>query len=88
MSKKASERQENVDKTNGKGAKANERAGFKSFAVAPEGKVQQSMYETKWAAYQVWAVCERGDHNYGPVLTDKARQALAEERNHADNNRN
>ncbi len=84
MSKKASERQVNVVKANSNGAKANERACFVSFAVAPEGKVQESMYETKWAAYQEWAVCERNDHNYGPVLTDKARRALAEERNHAD----
>lgn len=86
MLKKASVRQASVGKAKGNAATRSERADFTSFGIAPEGKVQQSIYETKWAAYQPWAVCERGDHNYGPVLTDKARQALAEERQHVTNN--
>jgi hypothetical protein len=61
-----------------------ERADFVSFAVAPQGKVQQSMYESKWAAYQPWAVEERPDRNYGPALTPEARRLLESERNHAN----
>lgn len=49
-----------------------ERPDFVSFAVAPEGKVQQSPFERKWAAYQPWAAAERPDHCFGPCLTPEA----------------
>lgn len=85
MSKKAGQRRASVGESNVKTSQRCERADFTSFGVAPEGKAQQSHFETKWAAYQPWAVCERPDRQFAPVLTDAARAALAEERSHADN---
>ncbi len=91
MSKKVSDRQENVDKPNGKGGKANERADFESFAQG-----RPSYIERGWARAQEWAVTERPDRQPAPMLTPEAKavmhpfaltpeaQALLEAMNHAD----
>lgn len=67
-------------KTRGKG----ERADFVSFGAAPAGQVQQSIYESKWAAHQPWAATQRPDRIYGPALTPEARRLPESERNHAN----
>lgn len=79
MSRKQIERMESVGQKNGKAA----------FTSLPNGQcaagpVPQSMYETKWAAHQLWAAGERPDCNYGPVLTEQARARLREA-DHASN---
>lgn len=78
MSKKVSDRQENVDKPNGKGGKANERADFESFAQG-----RSSFIESGWARKQAWAAAKRPDTHPAPMLTPEAR-ALLEAMNHAD----
>lgn len=87
MAKENIKRQVSNGQANGNRAMGTERAKtFRSFGKAPEGKVQQCLYETKWAAYQSWAVVERPDRQFAPMLTDEARRVLAEA-GHADNNR-
>lgn len=85
MQRKQIDRQQTVDQTKDTAQRGSERADFVSFSRAPQGKVQQSLYETKWAAYQPWAAAERPDRNFGTCLTPEAREALAQERDHADN---
>lgn len=73
-----------VEQSNGKRSAGVERADFTSFAKAPDGKPQQSLYETKWAAYQEWAAVERPDRQFAPCLTEEARQQLEAHRGRAN----
>ena len=88
MAKEKIKRQASGSQSNGNGQVGRERAKvFRSFGKAPEGKVQQCLYETKWAAYQPWAVVERPDHQFAPLLTEAARQVLREADYVADDHR-
>lgn len=85
MAKANGKRSQSIGQSKGSAATHTERATFVSFAAAPLGQSQQSPFETKWAAYQEWAVVERPDRQFAPILTNEALQVLREA-DHADGN--
>lgn len=78
MRKGQTKRQASGDESNGKGRVGHERASFQSLpnGECAAGKLEQSPYESHWAAHQDWAAVERPDHQPAPLLSEDARRIL------------